>query len=148
MTATFDHEDIEEWLYFTCYDPDDDEPVIALKGKYPTVDEGDNMAIAVENAFISETGLAVDTSDAQHIQLCRWIAELEFRKWNTMRHGVATARSTPGGSVSYGNTPLSFSWDAYYALVNVIKHSDDSQVDLVDGNHSDGDTLDQWDMTG
>ena len=133
MVATFDHEDIEDWLHFTCLPA-------GTEGRVPDTDEGDGIAISIENDFIARTGLAIDTSNAKHLLLCGWIAELEMQKWSLQRFGNATSHSNPGGSVTFSSSSRTFTWDQFDVLVAEIKGgstTSTSTVEMVDayGNY-------------
>jgi hypothetical protein len=114
MVATYDHDDLEAWMYITC-------PAAGTKSIYPDETQGNNIMVSVENDFIARTGLAITTSDSQHVQLCKWITELEYRKWSIVRHGAADTYSTPGGSVGHSNRGYTFTWEQFNELVNKIK---------------------------
>lgn len=134
MVATYTHADLEAWFYITC-------PAAGTVSEYPDETQGNNIMIAVENAFISRTGLAITTSNAKHVQLCQWLTELEYRKWSIVRHGIADSYSTPGGSVSHSNRGLTFTWQQFDALVNEIigGTTQDNSMDMVDAeDNGDG----------
>lgn len=113
MVATYTYTTLQSWMYITC--PATGEDI------FPNQAEGNNIMVAVENAFISRTGLAITTSDAQHVQLCQWLTELEYRKWSNVRHAAADSHSTPGGSAAFTNRGLTFTWAQFDELVLKIK---------------------------
>jgi len=114
MVATYDHEDLEAWMFITC-------PTAGTKGNYPDETQGNNIMIAVENDFISRTGLAITGSDSQHVQLCKWITELEYRKFCIVHNKGADNYSSPGGSVAHSNRGYTFTWAQFDELVSKIK---------------------------
>lgn len=114
MVATYDHEDLESWFYMTC-------PTAGTKNRYPDETQGNNIMVAVENSFIARTGKAISTSDAKHVQLCQWLAELEMRKWARVHNWNADSYSSPGGSITFTTPTPSFTWEQFDAMVEAIK---------------------------
>ena len=117
--ATYDHEDLEAWMYITC-------PAAGSKSNYPDETQGNNIMISVENDFINRTGKAIDTADAKHVQLCKWITELEYRKFCITKNKGADSCSSPGGSVSHSNRGYTFTWEQFDGLVDKIASGSDA----------------------
>ena len=114
MVATYAHADLEAWMYITC-------PAAGAVSDYPDETQGNNIMISVENDFIARTGLAIATANAQHVQLCKWITELEYRKFCITHSMGSDSYSSPGGSVSHSNRGYTFTWAQFDELVNKIK---------------------------
>jgi hypothetical protein len=89
----------------------------------PTAAEGTRIALKCEFRFESESGVAYDSSDADHKLLMNYIVEVEFRDAMISRHSMTSSRSTPYGSNTFPAQPLSFTWSQYDALVRKIRKS-------------------------
>ena len=111
MVAAFTHADVEKWMFITCTG--------TAEGRYPKDAEGDNIGLAIENDFIAETGLAVNTGVAKHMQLCKMLCEKNYRIWGSNKFFGAQSAGTPGGNASF--TPaFTFTQQQYDNLVAEI----------------------------
>jgi hypothetical protein len=93
MVAAFTHANVEAWMFITCTG--------TAEGRYPKDAEGDNIGLAIENDFIAETGLAVSSSNAKHMQLCKMLCEKNYRIWAKNKFFNGDSAGTPGGSVGF-----------------------------------------------
>ena len=112
MVATFTHADVEKWMFITCTG--------TAEGRYPKDAEGDNIGLAIENDFIAETGLAVNTGTAKHMQLCKMLCEKNYRIWGQNKFFGGQSAGTPGGTASFTPNAFSFTQEQYDALVEEI----------------------------
>ena len=128
MVAAFTHANVEAWMFVTCTG--------TAEGRYPKDAEGDAIGVAIENDFIALTGLAVSSSDAEHMILCGWICEKKYRIWAKNKFFNGDGAGTPGGNVSFVPN-FTFTQDQFDAMVARIRgdrQDSDSSMGLVDAS--------------
>lgn len=127
MVATFTHADVEAWMFITCTG--------TSEGRYPKDAEGDNIGLAVENDFIALIGVAVDESDAQHMLLCKWLCERNYRVWAKNKFFNGDSAGTPGGNVSF-SPAYTHTQEMFDDLVAALRGgvTSDSSMEIVEAD--------------